>query len=68
MTGYSHHFVQRHEEETAGVVCRLAAIVSVTAARNQYGVQHEYVRVLISLWHFLFSYLQHKENNFPWMG
>jgi hypothetical protein len=27
-----------------------------------------YVGVLISLWLFLFSYLQHNQNNFSWMG
>jgi hypothetical protein len=28
----------------------------------------EYVGVLISLWFFLFSYLQHNQKNFSWMG
>jgi hypothetical protein len=27
-----------------------------------------YVQLLICLWLFIFSYLQHKQNNFSWMG
>jgi hypothetical protein len=52
--GYSHYYIliygvtsQRHEEETARVVCRLAAIVSVTAVRNQYGVQYEQLLLVV---------------------
>jgi hypothetical protein len=64
--------------ELHGVISQKTEVFVTAAVRTsnpapaknfwEQGAEGEYVGVLISLWLFLFSYLQHNQNIFSWTG